>query len=268
MSVVTEKLRARSPWRIFVSVIKALFLREMGMRMSTGRSGLFWTFAEPFFQVAVFIGIRIAIVGHSGKTTPYDFAVFMASGFIAFNLFKNILNSSTGAFLANKGLFVYKQVKPIDTIFSRALVELFLTAMIVLIFLIVGLYARRQIVPEDFLLVVAGYLWLAFFAVGLGVLVATANTFYMSVGKVVSISSFLLMIFSAVFFPIESLPPVAQEILLYNPVVHFMEMIHAAYLPHLSNRFVDYGYMLEWTLVPWAVGLWYYVRLERKIISA
>ncbi len=237
------------------------------MRMSVGKAGLFWTFFEPFAQVMMFILMRVAIVGASGSTTSYNFAVFMAVGFIAFNMFKNILSASTGAFTANKGLFAYKQVKPIDTIIARIMVEMFITGITILLFLFVGFLLQYELKPENLVLVFAGYLWLVVFSFAVGLVVGIGNTFYVSIGKFVGIFSFLLMIGSAVFFPLESIPPVAQEILLYNPLVHFMEMIHAAYIYELDDRFVDYIYMLKWTITPLFIGMWLYVRLEKKIIS-
>ncbi len=237
------------------------------MRMSVGRAGLFWTFFEPFAQVAVFILIRIAIMGYHGKTSSYNFAVFMAVGFIAFNMFKHILSASTGAFTANKGLFAYKQVKPIDTIIARVLVEMFITGIIILLFLFIGFLFQYDIKPENIIMVAAGYLWLVVFSFSVGLVVGIGNTFYVSIGKFVGIFSFLLLIFSAVFFPIENMPPAAQKVLLYNPLTHFMEMIHANYIYELSDRYVDYIYMLEWTVTPLFIGMWLYVRLEKRIIS-
>jgi len=253
-----------------LSVEKALFLRELDSRISVGKAGLFWTFFEPFMQVLMFILIRVAIKHNTGETlgSSYDFTVFMASGFIAFNMFRSILSSSSGAFNANKGLFVYKQVKPIDTIVSRVLVEVFLTSVIIFIFLSIGFFFQfDNILPENTLLAFAGYLWLVLFSFSVGLVVAVGNTFFLSIGKIVGIFSFVLMIGSAVFFPLVSVPPAAQKILLYNPLVHFMEMIHGAYVYGLDDHFVDYRYMLLWTIVPLFVGFWLYNRLEKRIIS-
>lgn len=237
------------------------------MRMSIGRAGLFWTFFEPFAQVAIFILIRVAVMGYDGKTSSYNFAIFMAVGFIAFNMFKHILTASSGAFRANKGLFAYKQVKPIDTIIARILVEMFITGIIILLFLFIGFLLQYDLKPENLLMLVAGYLWLVIFSFSVGLVVGIGNTFYVSIGKFVSIFSFILLLFSAVFYPLESLPPEAQIILLYNPLVHFMEMLHASYIYELSDRYVDYLYMLKWTVTPLFIGMWLYVRLEKRIIS-
>ena len=257
----------RSPLKIFFAVERALFLREMDMKISVGKSGLFWTFVEPFMQVFVFISIHVAISKNT-VNSGYDHAVFMASGFIAFNLFKNILNSSTGAFTANKGLFAYKQVKPVDTLLARVLVNLFLTAVVIILFLIVGfLLGYTDLLPKNPPMIFLGVLWLVIFSVGMGLLAAVGNTFFISVGKFLGIISFVLLIFSAIFFPIVSLPPLAQDLLLYNPLVHFMEMIHGYYLHGLDDRFVDYTYMLYWTVIPLFLGLWFYQKLEKRIIS-
>ena len=53
-------MTARRPSQILLSVIIALFLRELNTKMSVGKLGLFWTFFEPFMQVTMFILIRVA----------------------------------------------------------------------------------------------------------------------------------------------------------------------------------------------------------------
>jgi capsular polysaccharide transport system permease protein len=240
------------------------------MRITVGKSGLFWTFFEPFFQTFIFIGIHILIAQKAGHSAAgsYNYPVFMASGFIAFNMFKNILNSAMGAFKANKGLFIYKQVKPIDTIIARILVTLFLTVAIIIIFLAVGFFFHvDNLLPKNTLMVILGYLWLVLFSFGVGLLAAIGNTFFVSVGKFIGIISFVLLIFSAIFYPVASLPPTAQEIILYNPLVHFMEMIHGYYIYGLDDRYVNYRYMLMWTVIPIFIGIWLYERLEKRIIS-
>jgi uncharacterized protein with HEPN domain len=69
-----------------------------------------------------------------------------------------------GAFTANKGLFTYKQVKPIDTILVRTLVEMFITSIIVLIFLFIGFLLQYEMKAENYLLVAVGYFWLVVFS--------------------------------------------------------------------------------------------------------
>ncbi len=250
---------------VFFSVQKALFLREMNSKFSTSRLGVFWTFFQPFMQVVAFILIKMFIFGRGDE--HFDYAVFLALNFTAFNMFNGILGKSIGAFKANKALFNYKQVKPIDTIIAGSLVEIFMTGIVYSMFLFVGYYFDFGMEGKNILMVGIGLVWLIVFSFSFALVVAIGNTFYKSIGKIVKIFTFGLMIFSAVFYPVASIPPEGQAILLYNPLVHFMEIIHGSYFHALDTRYVDYTYIAIWTITLLYIGMWLYQRLEKKIIS-
>ena len=259
------RLKARHPLQIFAAVIKALFMRELGMRISVSKSGIFWTFFEPFMSVFMMVLIKVAIFGRSAEN--FDFAAFLALNFTAFYLFKNIFSQSLGAFTANKGLFVYKQVKPIDTIVARAMVEMFISGMVIVIFVTIGAYFGYDLSVKNFPVVALGFLWIAIFGISLGLLFAVGNTFFPSIGKVANIVMYFILFGSAVFYTISMLPPNLGEMLLYNPLTHFMEMIHGYYFYVLDDRYVDYEYMTLWTLTSLFLGLILYRKFEKRIIS-
>ncbi len=258
-------MQQRNYLHIFLAVEKALFLRELNMQFSSSKLGVFWTFFQPFMQVISFIIIKSLILGRGSET--FDYAVFLALNFTAFNMFSGILNKSIGAFDANKGLFNYKQVKPIDTILARVLVEVFMATILYSIFLFIGYYFDFGMEGKNILMVGVGLIWLALFSFSFGLVVAIGNVFHKSIGKTVKIFTFGLMIFSAVFYPLEAIPPAGQAILVYNPLANFMEIIHGFYFYSLDDRFVDYNYIGIWTILLLYVGMWLYVRLEKKIIS-
>lgn len=255
----------RSSFQIFLAVQKALFLREFSMRFSVSKTGLFWTFFEPFIQVFVMVLIKVVLFGRESEN--FDFAVFLALNFIAFNLFKHIIIKSMGAFTANKALFVYKQVKPIDTIIARTMVEVFITGVIIVFFLFIGVYFNFNLTVKNLPMVALGFLLLIIFAISLGVFLAVANRFYSSIGKTISILMTFMMFSSALFYTVEMLPFALQSLILYNPLVHFIEMIHGFYFYALDDKFVNYNYMLLWILIPLYLGLWLYKKLEERIIS-
>ena len=235
------------------------------MRFSSARMGLFWTFFEPFFQILIFVLIKIALFGRSSNN--FDFAVFLSLNFIAFNLFRNIVIKSIASFKANKALFIYKQVKPIDTIIARSMVEVFITSIIISIFLFLGFYFDFDMNVEDLTMVTLGFISLIIFAFSLGIFLAVLNVFIDSIGKLINFFMTALMFGSAVFYTVELLPVDLQEFLMYNPLANFMEMIHCFYFSALDDQFVSYSYMLLWTLSLLYIGLWLYVKLEKRIIS-
>jgi len=256
----------RSSFKIFLAVQNALFLRELSMRFSSGRMGIFWTFFEPFFQILIFVLIKLLLFG--SEENSFDFAIFLALNFTAFNLFKNIVVKSTASFKANKALFLYKQVKPIDTIIARSMVEVFITSIIIVIFLSLGFYFDFDMNIEDLSMVTFGFVWLILFSLALGVFMAVLNVFVDSIGKLINFFMTALMFSSAVFYSVDILPIDIQGWIMYNPLSHFMEIIHGFYFDSLDDHLVSYDYILAWTLSLLYIGLWLYIKLEKRIISS
>lgn len=251
--------------QIFFAVQKALFLRELNMRFSVSRVGIFWTFFQPFFQVLLFVMIKIFLFGRSAEN--FDYAVFLALNFTAFNTFKNIVNKSMGAFTANKGLFVYKQVKPIDTIIARSMVEVFISGIIILVFIMVGVYFDYDMNVKNLGMIFLGFIWLIIFSFSTALFLAVANTFLPSIKNIIGFIMYALMLGSALFYTVDMLAPELQTIILYNPLTHFMELMHGSYFYTLDTKHVDYTYISFWTLSLLFIGLWLYTKLEKRIIS-
>ena len=177
------------------------------------------------------------------------------------------MNNSITAFDANRALFSYRQVKPIDTIFSRFFIEFLVMSATIIIFICFGLYFDLDLGVKDFNLVILAVLWFGIFGLSLGIFFAVISTFYETFGKIINYTSMPLFLLSSLMYTVDSLPPVARDIILYNPIVHFIEMIHGNYFAVLNTDYVDYEYMMFWTIIPLFLGLLFYVKAEKKIIA-
>lgn len=256
----------RSSFNIFKSVVLALFLREVQTRFGSKRMGYFWAIFDAMLMVLIFAGLKSAI--SENTMAGIDFPVFLATGFLAFYLWKNIVSRSMSAFGANSALFAYKQVKPFDTIITRVLLEILVSTMATLVFIAIGLYFDFEVAVDDFTMVMFAVVWLIVFGFGIGLMSAVFAHFYETFGKIVNILMTPLLFVSALMYTVDSLPPVLRELILYNPLVHFIEMIHGFYFKVLDTTYVDYEYMLYWTLVPLYIGLYFYVKGEKRILSS
>jgi capsular polysaccharide transport system permease protein len=215
-------------------------------------------------QIFIFVLVKMLLFG---AKSPLDYSVFITIGFVAFNLFRHILDRSMSAFAGNKGLYAYKQVKPIDGLIARILVEVLISSIIATIFIIVGLYLNRDMSVENIGMVIIGFIWLIIFSFGSGLFISVIGIFFESFLKVVKLLLSPLMFISAVFYSMQNMPQTLQQLLYYNPLAHFIEMIHDNYFYVLNDDFVDYEYMLIWTIIPLYIGLLLYRKLEKGIIS-
>jgi len=217
------------------------------------------------FMVLIFAGLKGALAKNS--LPGLDFTVFTAVGFLAYFLWRNVVSRSMSAFGANSALFAYKQVKPIDTIIARVLLELLVSIMATLVFVGIGLYFGFDLRVKNFNMVILAVVWLVLFGFGIGLLGAVLGHFYENAKKIMEVIMAPLLFISAIMYPVKSLPPVLQELILYNPLAHFMELIHGEYFYTLDTTYVDFEYMLYWTLIPLFVGLYLYRHGEKGIIG-
>lgn len=227
--------------------------------------GYFWAIVEPSAQIIVFLLVKAFLF--TSSMPGVDYSVFLATGFIAYNLFKNIITHSMNAFESNQALFVYSQVRPIHTIFARVLVEFIVFIFISLFFLSIGWYFESQIIPDNLLNVILAVLWFMLFGTSLGILFAVIGTFYETFKKIINLIFTPMIFLSALFYTVDHLPTAAREIILYNPIVHFVELVHGSYIEVLHTDYVDFEYMFLWTIIPLFLGLYFYLKSERKIQS-
>jgi len=258
-------MNKRSSVEIFKSVIFALFLREIQTRFGTRKLGYLWMILDPLSMVIIFTLIKTATNNNAMPGVSYP--VFLASGFLTYDFFRNVMMGSMNAFSANKALFNYKMVKPFDTLVSRFFVEFLIFSVATMTFISFGLYFGMDMAVKDINMLFLAILWLGVFGFAMGLFFAVITTFYETFGKILQYISMPLFFLSGLFYTVDSLPQMAQKIVLYNPIINFIELIHGSFFLVLNTRYVDYTYMMYWTIVPLFIGLFFYIRSEKKILS-
>ena len=258
-------MNKRTSMEIFKSVVFALFLREIQTRFGTQKLGYVWMILDPLSMVIMFSVMKSMTA--SSSMPGIDYPVFLASGFLTYNFFRNVMMGSMNAFSANKALFNYKMVKPFDTLVSRFFVEFLIFSVATMAFISFGLYFGMDMEVKDINMLFLAILWLGVFGFALGLLFAVITTFYETFGKILQYVLMPMYFLSGLFYTVDSLPQAAQKIILYNPVINFMELIHGSFFLVLDTRYVDYTYMIYWTVIPLFIGLFFYIRSEKKILS-
>ena len=118
---------------IAYSVGKALFLREAVSRLAAGRAAWLWILLEPVahvaFIMALFTFVRMRVVPGA------EVALWLLTGLVTFFTARDAATRSMEAIKANKALFAYRQVLPVDTVLTRSAVEGFIGMIVALLLL-------------------------------------------------------------------------------------------------------------------------------------
>jgi capsular polysaccharide transport system permease protein len=262
---VNQPIPLRTPWQITRAVWYAMFMREALARTTADRFAWFWMLAEPIAMVAVMTYIRSFI--RSGRHIGgADFVPWLIIGLLGFFLFRENLRRSMGAIQANKGLFAYRQVIPVDSVLIRCFLEGMLKSLVLLVFIAICGLIDIQLMPANPL--VALYHWWALWCLGIGaaLTLSAVSELVPDVKPLVHIAMLPLLIISGVIFPLNYLPHWLQEYLLWNPIVHGLEGLRLSFFEdYRSLNGVTMTYLWFWALSMMALGLMLHIRFLHRL---
>ncbi|MEO5916298.1 MAG: ABC transporter permease [Luteolibacter sp.] len=242
-----------SPWVTQVLVIRALLKREMSTRFGEYRLGFFWMLFEPLLGVLV-IGVLIGTLAErTVPEIPYPF--FLLNGMLLMRLLTGPMNMGINAIGSNTGLLVYPAVRPLDTFIARFLFELLTTLFSYTLFCILGMFFGIFVSLGHLEIVLACHFLTWCIGCGLGLIFGVASAHFNEVDKVVMILQRPLLFISAVLFPISAASSSVQQILLYNPLVHTIELSRNALFPYYNPGEATLVYPATVAIVVLSVGL-------------
>lgn len=216
-----KKLHAS--WSIQVGVIHALMIRELVTRFGRENIGFLWIMAEPL----LFAGLVGFIWTFTHGPTEHGVSViaFVATGYIPITLFRHCVARSTAIFTANNSLMYHRQIKIVDFIFSRFLIELLGSMMAYLFMAVVLISFDAFPIPADMGLFLAGWMLYALFCFSICMIIAPLSEMSDVMEKFVPVTTYIMIPFSGLFYMLSWLTPKAREFLLLSPFVTGMEMM-------------------------------------------
>ena len=204
------------------NVILALMFKEFRSRASRGRLGLFWVILDPVTKIIV-LSLFWYLVRRT-EISGVHVALFIAVAVVPFTIVSRSLASIASAIGSNQAYYNYPQVKPIDALIARFLLDMWLLAMgAAAIFFALDWFMGLQINLQNILPFV-GVLVLAM-ALGFGVslFTGTYSSLYESFSKVQSLFHRPLLLISAVFYTPNDLPAQARYFISWNPIAQLIE---------------------------------------------
>ncbi len=246
-------------------VIGALVLRETMTRYGEYKIGFLWAFIEPMLLVivisAIFTGMGTQIPG------GMPVATFMVTGFVPYTIFRDTMQQLQGAIQSNHSLMAFPQVTTFDVIVARALLELAVLMVVFAIMLLGAGALGYDIRVEDPLKVFAACGLLSITGLGMGFIFASLSPILPSSRQVVNqVLGRPLFLGSGLFYTAETLPTWLREWLLFNPLLHMIELVRSAYFVEFESQHGSWSYATFWAFAILAMGLLVHQALRRRAI--
>jgi len=259
-------LSTRTSWQVTRSVWHAMFIREALARTMADRMAWFWMLFEPIALILMMLVIRTVIMGRMRHIDGAEFIPWMIVGLFGFFLVRENMMRPIGAIDANKGLFAYRQVKPIDPVLVRCYLEGLLKTFIFILFIVAGTLLGFGLIPAAPLEAI--FVWASLWGLGLsaGLIFSALAGLVPEIGKILRIISLPLLIISGVIFPLNFLPHELLAYLMWNPIVHGLESLRGAFFPlYRPISGTSLLYLWYWVLGMTTLGLMLHVRFELRL---
>lgn len=247
-------------------IVGALLIREVITRYGRHNIGFLWLFIEPMLFTLGVTALWTATRNLHGSDLPI--AAFALTGYSTVLLWRNAPGRCIGALDQNSSLLYHRNIKPLDIYAARTLLE-FCGATISFVGLGAIFIAIELISPpEDIVTVLAGWLIVGWFGIVLGIFLGTLSYLNDLVDKFWHPFSYLLFPLSGAAFLVAALPSSFQEVVLYFPMVHGVELLREGFFGSKITPIYDLGYVLPFNLVLTAIALLLVRYVSRRVVPA
>jgi len=258
--------RHRSHWAAAtIRTVSALMLREMATRYGRSPGGYLWAVVEPLGMILILaFGFSLLMRTPSLGTS---FVLFYATGLLPFQLFQSTTRLVGNALKFSRPLLAYPAVIWIDSVLARFLLNM-LTMMLVSYVILTGIaLATGTRLTVEIGPVLAAYGFAGALGIGVGLLNCVLIGYLPVWDSVWSILTRPLFLASGILFLYQELPPLAQSILWWNPLMHVTALSRSGFYPMYAPQFVSPVFLALVALPLLFLGVVFMHRYHKDILS-
>ncbi len=204
----------------FWPVVQNMVAQELRVRYHRSILGFLWTLINPILMMATLTMVFSQVFN---KEDWKEYAIFLFAGQVPWTMFTGSLSDCATSIVANEGLirkiYLPKLVFPI----ARVMINLttFLLSLIAL-YILAGFIGAK--LSPSMVLLPAIILLFTTFALGLGLILAVANTFYRDTGHLITVILQAWYFATPIIWGENGLPKTLETRCWLNPAYPFIRM--------------------------------------------
>ena len=243
----------------------ALILREIATTYGRSVGGYLWAVAEPVAGIALLSFIFSAAFNRPAMGD--NFPLFYATGYLPFALYNDIVSKVGRAIPFSKPLLSYPPVTYVDALAARLLLS-FITQVLIFGIILQGITLIYDLdLYWDLTSLATGITATTLLGAGVGTLnsyLFLEFPFWERAWAILNRPRFLI---SGTRFTYQSMPPKAQAVLWWNPLLHCVGLIRDGTYSSYDGSYISVLYIAVIGLVTLFFGLLLMSRHYRRLIE-
>jgi capsular polysaccharide transport system permease protein len=168
----------------------------------------------------------------------------------------------------NRALLFFPVIRAIDIMISRALIEMFTAAIVVILLFFLAFMVNVDLVPVNIYAFVSGIMATVFLAISIGFFSNVAKSVFKMWQIIFILSIISMYLTSGVVINISVIPRDLQVIISYNPLFQSVEWLRSAYYEDDYSEFLSKTYLMSVSAVIFLLGLLGERFLRGKLLSS
>ncbi|MDR1088334.1 MAG: ABC transporter permease [Coriobacteriales bacterium] len=242
-------------------LLSSLVARDLKVKYRRSALGVAWSVINPLFMMLIVTFVFSQVF----RIQVENYPIFYLTGSIVYTFVNEATNSSMNSIIANAGLikkvYIPKYLFPLQACITAAVNASLSLVAVAIVFAVFQAPLHFTLFLTPVPLLYAGV-----FSLGLGLILSALVVYFRDIAHIYGIWCLAWFYVTPILYPLSILPDFAQTILLFNPLVHFVNYSRAVMLdgivPGLQENLICLGFALS-TLT---LGILVFKRAQEKFI--
>lgn len=234
------------------TTLRALLIREIMIRYKREGLGFAWLILEPMILTVMVMLLWRLMYGSDKQGVGV--LPLVLTGYSFLTLWRHIVGRSIFVLKLGFDLKYHRAIQYGDIVLSRYFLE-FLAVQLAFWIVYIILLAIGVVNPiYDMYLVSMAWALFGFLAMGLGLTIVATTEIFESAERFISPVMYVTIPLTGAFFMVSWMPYSAQEVLLWSPMVHGVEMLRAGFFGPKVPTHYDVSYLFMCGLIANGIG--------------
>lgn len=242
-------------------LVQQLVSRDFKTKYKRSFLGVLWSFLNPLLTMTV----QYLVFSNLFRFDIPNYSVYLLCGIVLFNFFSESCSMTLLSVVGNASLiskvYVPKYIYPLTRTISSLINFLISLIPLFAVTLISGVYPTKAWLLLPFVVVC-----LTVFALGIGMLLATAMVFFRDTQFLWGVLSMIWMYLTPLFYPESILPNNIAWILKFNPLYYFTKFARMLLIDGISPEPIMYFQCFLFAVGALAVGAYVFKKNQDKFV--
>ena len=223
--------------------------------------GMAWSVLSPLLMLLV---MRLVFTQFFGRNMDH-YTTYLFCGNLIFSFFSESTGQGMTSLMGNAGIFSKVNVPKYLFLFSKN-VQTLLNFGLTMVVFILFCFLDGITFTWKFIFLVYPVVCLVLFNIGVGLILSALFVFFRDIQYLWSVFTQLLMYMSAIFYTIDSYPPMTQNLFLLNPVYLFIRYFRKIVIETTIPAVWFHLLMLVDVVIVLGIGCWMYKKYNTRFL--